>query len=157
MVPQFGGIGIEASTNWRIATTVRAGGCQLSAISLQLLHFLHRRRQHLLHLYYLRCEALVVWIVQIFQIMSEQKIGIHVHLATPSQSVETEPSPHHPSYSSPQRYSSRSMLTHAASGLSDRTFHLVEKSCSMRKHRESSDAPSPTLEDSENSACPLRS
>ena len=117
---------------------MRAGGCQLSTAGLQLIPFtfLHQRRQHPLHLYYLRGEALVVWIVQIFQIMSEQKL-VFKFLPTPSQFVGTEPSPHHPSCNSPPRYSSRSMMTRVASGLSDRTFHPAEKSCSMHKHPES--------------------
>jgi hypothetical protein len=64
----LGGNGIEASTNC----------CQLSAVSYQLsvtdLHFLYQRRQHLLDLYHLRRKALVCWIVQEFQIVSEHKL-----------------------------------------------------------------------------------
>ena len=76
MVPQFGGIGIEASTNWRIATTVWCG--RFSVVSYQLsvnrLHLLHQGRQHSLDLNCLCCEALVLRIPQIVEVVSKQKL-----------------------------------------------------------------------------------
>src|SRR6267154_67151 len=49
----------------------RALGSQLSAVSP---HFSHQRRQHAFHLNDLCFKSLVVWIAQVVQVVSEQKL-----------------------------------------------------------------------------------
>src|SRR5208282_1265020 len=91
MVPQYGANEIEASTNWRIATTVRAVGSQFSVFSCQLTAFTFCiRRQHPFDLNHLRCKTLVTRIAQVVQVVSEQKLVLqftcrpHRNLQKPS-------------------------------------------------------------------------
>src|SRR2546429_7051252 len=88
MVPQFGGIEIEASTNWRIATT----RSQLSVVSFQLTAFTFCIRDDSIRFTSTACaESLFVFrILQICKIVGEEKLvfkltsGAHRNLQEPT-------------------------------------------------------------------------
>src|ERR1700687_1508091 len=134
MFPQFGGIGIEASTNWRIATThdsirFTSTAC---AESLSYSGF---------------CKYARSW---------ARRSWYSSSLAEPIAICRNRPISTLPFLQQPSAIFIPTDAEDRLIDLSGRTFLPEETLCSTYKYPESACAPSPRLEDCENSARPLR-